>query len=52
VRIGREEGLVRIWAEMLAGNRGMRGASEHVGLRVRPVPDDPSVIQVELDLTG
>jgi len=50
VRIGREEGLERIWAEILAGNRGMRRASERIGFRIRPVPDDPSVVVAELDL--
>ena len=50
VRIGREEGLERIWAEMLAGNRGMRRASERVGFGIRSHPDDQSVVLAELDL--
>jgi acetyltransferase len=50
VRIGREEGLVRIWAEMFAGNLGMRRASERVGFRILPMPDDPTLVLAELDL--
>jgi len=50
VDVGRAEGLERIWAEMLAGNAGMRRASERVGFRIHAVPDDPSVVRAELDL--
>jgi acetyltransferase len=50
VEIGRAEGLERIWAEMLAGNTGMRRASERVGFTIRPVPDDQSVVLAELVL--
>jgi acetyltransferase len=47
VRVGRDEGLERIWAEMLAGNGGMRRASERAGFTVRPLPEDPGVVVAE-----
>jgi acetyltransferase len=50
VRIGREEGVERIWAEMLASNAGMRRVSERVGFRIHAHPDDPSVVVAELDV--
>ncbi len=48
VRIGREEGVERIWAEMLASNAGMRRVSERVGFRIHAHPDDRSVVIAEL----
>jgi acetyltransferase len=50
VRIGREEGLERIYAEMLAGNAGMRRTSERAGFRIVPVEEDPSVVRAEMAL--
>jgi len=52
VRIGREEGVGRIWAEMFAGNRGMRRASEAAGFTLSASADDPSLMQAELRLSG
>ena len=52
VRIGREEGLARIWAEMFAGNRGMRRASEAAGFSLRPIADDPTLVVAELDVAA
>jgi acetyltransferase len=51
VRIGREEGLDRIWAEMFASNRGMRRASEAAGFGLRSVTDDPTLVVAELDIS-
>ena len=50
VRIGRDEGLDRIWAEMLASNAGMRHASTAAGFTVRGAPDEPTLMLAELDL--
>jgi acetyltransferase len=51
VRIGREEGLDRIWAEMFASNRGMRRASEAAGFSLSSVADDPTLVVAELDIS-
>jgi acetyltransferase len=50
VAVGRDEGLDRIYAEMLAGNPGMRHASLAAGFRLVPVPDDTTIVRAELDL--
>jgi acetyltransferase len=50
VRIGRDEGLDRIWAEMLATNAGMRHASTAAGFTIRGAPDEPTLMLAELDL--
>ncbi len=47
VRVGRDEGLERIWAEMLAGNGGMRRASERAGFTIRALPEDRGVVIAE-----
>jgi acetyltransferase len=47
VEVGREEGIGLIWAEMLAGNRGMRRASERVGFELAG-PAENGVVRVEL----
>jgi acetyltransferase len=52
VKIGRREGLDRIYAEMLGTNTGMRHASEAAGFMIRPMEDDPSVLRAELDLAA
>ncbi|HEX6139132.1 MAG TPA: bifunctional acetate--CoA ligase family protein/GNAT family N-acetyltransferase [Candidatus Limnocylindria bacterium] len=52
VRIGRDEGLERIYAEMLASNAGMRHASLATGFELQPVPGDPTVVRAELVLEG
>ncbi|HET6381667.1 MAG TPA: bifunctional acetate--CoA ligase family protein/GNAT family N-acetyltransferase [candidate division Zixibacteria bacterium] len=50
VEVGRREGLGRVFAEMLAGNAGMRRASQTVGFTVRPMPGDPQLMLAELQL--
>jgi len=50
VEVGRDEGLDRIYAEMLGRNTGMRRVSEEVGFSLRPHPDDATIILAELDL--
>jgi len=52
VDIGRHEGLDRIYAEMLAGNSGMRRVSQEVGFQLRPMPEDTTIMRAELDLTA
>jgi acetyltransferase len=52
VEIGRREGLDRIFAEMLAGNAGMRRASQAAGFELRPMPGDPQLMLAELRLDG
>ena len=48
VEVGRDDGLDRIFAEMLTGNTGMRRASEAAGFRLEPIPEDRSVMRAEL----
>ena len=43
VQIGRNEGLELIWAEMLAGNAGMRHTASAVGFRIVDEPGSPTV---------
>jgi acetyltransferase len=43
VAIGRDEGLERIWAEMLAGNTGMRRTAQEVGFTMTEEFGDPTV---------
>jgi acetyltransferase len=52
VRIGRDEGLDLIYAEMLGSNAGMRRASEAAGFRIGTVPGDQGVLRAELDLAA
>ena len=52
VAVGRDDGLDRIFAEMLASNTGMRRTSEAAGFHVRSHPDDASVALAELALNG
>ena len=52
VAVGREEGLDRIWAEMLATNAGMRHASAAAGFTVRGLPDEATLMIAELDLAA
>jgi acetyltransferase len=52
VAFGREEGLDRIWAEMLATNAGMRHASTAAGFAMRGMPDDATLMLAELDLAA
>jgi len=52
VRIGRDEGLMRIWAEMLASNAGMRHASTAAGFTLRGLPDEPTLALAELDVAA
>jgi acetyltransferase len=52
VEVGRAEGVGRIWAEMLAGNGGMRRASERAGFRLRASPDDATLMLAELEPAG
>ena len=49
VRIAKDEGLARIWADMLAANVGMRRVAEAAGFRVSGEPMDLTV-RAELDL--
>jgi acetyltransferase len=51
VQIGRDEGLQLIWAEILAGNEGMRRTARRVGFRLIDDPDEPTV-RAELQLHG
>jgi acetyltransferase len=51
VRIGRDEGLERITAEMLPGNMGMRRTARSVGFTLTEEPGDPT-ITAELVLDG
>jgi len=51
VRIGREEGLATIWAEMLPGNVGMLRTAESVGFRIEAEPG-AETIRAELRLDG
>jgi acetyltransferase len=43
VAIGRDEGLERIWAEMLAGNTGMRRTAKEVGFTITEEIGEPTV---------
>jgi acetyltransferase len=43
VRIGRDEGLELIWAEMLPSNMGMRRTAESAGFSIVDEPGDPTV---------
>jgi acetyltransferase len=43
VAIGRAEGLERIWAELLAGNTGMRRTAQDVGFSIIEEFGDPTV---------
>jgi acetyltransferase len=43
VGIARDEGLERVWAEMLAGNTGMRRTAEAVGFTIVEEFGDPTV---------
>jgi acetyltransferase len=52
VEVGRAEGVGRIWAEMLAGNGGMRRASERAGFSLRAAPDDATLMLAELQPAG
>jgi len=52
VEIGRREGLDRIYAELMAGNVGMRRASEAAGFSVRPMEEDRSLLRAELNLAA
>ena len=50
VAVGRDEGLERLWAEMLAGNMAMRHTAEAAGFTI--VEDAPaSTVRAELTLT-
>jgi acetyltransferase len=51
VQVGRDEGLDRIYAEMLGSNAGMRRASQAAGFSLRPMPGDAGVMLAELDLS-
>jgi acetyltransferase len=52
VKIGRREGLDRIYAEMLGSNLGMRRASEAAGFQIKPLEEDRSILRAELNLDG
>ena len=48
--VGRDEGLERLWAEMLAGNMAMRHTAEAAGFTI--VEDAPaSTVRAELTLS-
>jgi acetyltransferase len=50
VRIGKDEGLERIWADLLAVNIGMRRVAERLGFVISGEPAD-GTLRAELDLT-
>lgn len=50
VRIAKDEGLERIWADMLAVNIGMRRVAEALGFTITGAPED-GTLRAELDLT-
>jgi acetyltransferase len=50
VEVGRDDGLDRIYAEMLASNAGMRRASQVAGFSLRSMPEDQAVMLAELSL--
>jgi acetyltransferase len=43
VAIGRDEGVERIWAEMLPTNAGMRRTAKAAGFTITEVVGDPTV---------
>jgi acetyltransferase len=49
VQIGRDEGLELIWAEMLAGNAGMRRTAQTVGFTLIDEPGEPTRAELVLD---
>ena len=51
VRIGRDEGLEEIWADILAGNTGMRRASRAAGFTISEDFGD-GIVRAELRLTS
>jgi acetyltransferase len=48
VQIGRDEGLELIWAEMLAGNAGMRHTARAVGFTLIDEPGEPTRAELVL----
>jgi acetyltransferase len=50
VAIGRDEGLELIWADLLAGNLGMRRTAESVGFRILDGPLGDPTVRAELRL--
>jgi acetyltransferase len=50
IRIAKDEGLERIWADMLAVNVGMRRVAESLGFAVSGEPTE-GTLRAELDLT-
>ncbi len=52
VRIGRNEGLDRIFAEMMASNSGMRRASEAAGFEIKPMEEDRNLLRAELEIAA
>ena len=48
--VAREEGVRRVWADVLVSNKPMRRVCERAGLRVELNPADHTLLRAEADL--